>query len=410
MIGNVFQTADILSPERLNWIANILKYYCTKLYPESLHHVPKIQTPPFYFFLTGDALYSLTDRRCFHHWEILLSLPPVSCICSQRELKLRGLSIEPLRMKYPDQMITVPSTKGDSADPYWDEFLEISADASKSIGVLHLNSPYMSQNSQFMVDLLKAAANRKISPELYAYLDGIHVTHRDQRPTDFNNIGNSLEMLCAKARHIGMDPLIFGCSRCATARGYSTYRNQKGGIVSACTIPPVKIRNLDQFISRFRKDHLIVSSSSFSVNIVKERRYPRIKPQNLSEPPTLVILATRSPYGTENTFGAISFAIACAHHDIPTSVIFIEDGIYTIAGRHSSDEMEKGFNMQEIVEATADMNNLEYYSYIPSFQQRGLVSTHAMKHVQPLDAQELALVLFHAPATAEARFQRVIFF
>lgn len=91
-------------------------------------------------------------------------------------------------------------------------------------------------------------------------------------------------------------------------------------------------------------------------------------------------------------------------------MIFIEDGIYTIAGRHISGEGEKGFNMQEVIDATADMNNLEYYSYIPSFQQRGLVSTHAMKHVQPLDAQELALVLFHSPATVESRFQRVIFF
>ncbi|HVP94993.1 MAG TPA: DsrE family protein [Methanoregulaceae archaeon] len=410
MTGNVFQTTDTISPERLNWISNILKYYCTKLYPESLHHVPKIPTPLFYLFITGDALYSLLDRRCFHQWEILLSLPPVLCICSQKELRLRGLSIEPLRMKYPDQIITVPVRSESSPDPYWDKFLEITAKDSDAIGVLHIDSPYMYRNSQYTIDLLNTAVSREVSPELYAYLDGIHVTHRDQRPTDFESVSNSLEMLFAKARNIGLEPLMFACSRCATSRGYSTFRNPKGKIISACTIAPVKIRNLDQFISRFRKEHPIVSSSSFAVQITKERRYPRIKPQKPVDPPPLVVLVTQSPYGTETTFGAISFAIACAHHGIPTSVIFIEDGIYTVAGNHVWGDREKGFNMQEIVEATADMNNLEYYSYIPSFQQRGLVSTYAMKHVQPLDAQELALVLFHSPATVESRFQRVIFF
>jgi tRNA 2-thiouridine synthesizing protein C len=410
MIGNVFQSTVSLSPERLTWITDILKYYCTKLHPESLHHTPRIPTPPFYLFISGDALYSLVDRRCYRQWEILLSLPPVRCICSQRELRLRGLNVEPLKMKYPDQIMTVTDKPGAAIDPYWGTFLESAAKETRSIGILHLHSPYMFEASRYMVDLLDTAVDRNITPELYAYLDGVHVIHRDQSPTEFDNIGVSLNTLFSKAQDRGMDPVFLACGRCATTRGYSTFKTVKGKIVSACTIPSVKIRDLDRVVERFNRDHFIVSESSFSVQNHKETRYPRITPKKQSEPPPLVILVTQCPYGTETTSGAISFGIACAHRGIRTSIIFIEDGIYAITGRQVSHDSARFFNIQEIVDATGDMNDLEYYSYSPSFQQRGLVSTHGMRHVQPLDAHELAIILFHSPATVESSFQRVILF
>ena len=388
MISNVFQTSEALSPERLTWITELLKHYCTKQYPESLHHSPRFPTPPFYFLVTGEGLYSLVDRRCFRQWEILLSLPPVQCVCSQRELRMRGLRVEPLTVKYSDQIQAVPDKKGSVPDPYWDRFLDIVSNDTAKIGALSILSPYMHRGTRLIADLLERAVERDITPELYSYLDGVHASHRDQRPAEVESVGTSFETVFNNATSKGISPLYLVCARCATARGYSTFRGPKGKIISSCTLPSMKIRTLNQIIRRFKKDHPIVSGTSFSLKISPYRKYPSIKPEAKGDPPSLVLLVTGSPYGTENTFGALSFAIASAHEGIPTSVIFIEDGVYTITGIHEGDDRDMVYSLQEIIESTSNQNNLEYYSYIPSIQNRGLVTINAMKEVQPLDAHE----------------------
>ena len=75
-------------------------------YPETLMHRGKTESPAFMFILTGDALYSLEDPEAQQVWSVILSLTSVKILCDRRELELRGISIERLRMKYPDHRST----------------------------------------------------------------------------------------------------------------------------------------------------------------------------------------------------------------------------------------------------------------------------------------------------------------
>ena len=84
----------------------------------------------------------------------------------------------------------------------------------------------------------------RLSAELYAYLDGIHLGHHGQRPTDAENIGEGLTALNEQATAARLDFQALACGRCATARGYSTWDDGQGSVISTCTIKPFKIRDL----------------------------------------------------------------------------------------------------------------------------------------------------------------------
>jgi sulfur relay (sulfurtransferase) complex TusBCD TusD component (DsrE family) len=412
---NIFFTTDQLTPERLSWLVELIKYYTARLHPESLHHHPRVQTSPFSFFITGDACYSLIDRRCLHYWEILLSLPPFQCICDSKELKLRGISVEPLKIRFPGQILTTGQQNKETGREFWDTYFDTTVvdSVSRSLGVLLLESPYMHRSPWHLVHALKAAMNRNLSPELYMFADGIHSAHRDQKPVEFDNIGDSLDELGRSANNMGLSPLFLACSRCATTRGYSTFMNEKGNIVSSCTIPAMKIRRLEKITERFKRDHQIISHSSFAIqagNAGKSLMYPKIKKSKKQQSPPLVILAAGTPYGTEMTFDAISFALAHAFQDIPTRVVFIEDGVYSMWGKHVPPDNQMIFNMQEVINATRETNNLEFFSYIPSLQQRGLVSRSIMENTLPIGSADLGRILFELPVGTEAPFQRVMIF
>ncbi len=413
MKGTIFLTTESLSPERLTWLAELMKYYSTRLYPESLRHHPRTPIPCFNLFLSGDAVYSLIDRRCSRFWEILFTLPPFRCIFDTRELNLRGISIEPHKVRSPDQIILSSQASDGKTEKFSDRVIESVRNGYpriQSIGFLQLQSPYMHRSSVHMVDLLSASVKAGISPEFYGYLDGIHTAHIAQRPAEYRNIGEALCRVNTLALKKNLAPRFLLCSRSATERGYSTFEGETGKILSRCTIPPVKVREIGQIAERFSDSHVIFSHSCFSIEVEKDRRIPAIKETENRDPPPLVILATKDPYGTGMTYGAVSFAVACAHQEIATRVVFLEDGVYALTGHHSSDERDSLFNLQEIIEVTSTTRNLEYYSYTPSLQNRGLTGSSVVRRVCGIDSAGLAQVILQPPSGIQAGHQRVLLF
>lgn len=326
-------------------------------------------------------------------------------------MTLRGISIESHKVKSPDQ-IYVADGSDNERDYFWDRVIETAEDGSRlpSIGFLQMQSPSMHRSSSLCMDLLRTAVMRSISPEWYGYLDGVHLGHQDQKPTFFSNIGMSLQSIITLAMKKGLSAQFIVCSRSATSRGYCTWRDHNGKIGSFCTVSSVKIKSLDQIAACFKKEHPILSHSSFSIKIERQRDLPWTAQQTTNDPPPLVILATHNPYGTELTLGAISLALACAHQGILTRVVFIEDGVYALIGHHSSLHADPLFNLQELIETISFTNNIEFYSYLPSFRERGLINKNIVKGVVPISPLELAEIMFKSPAGIHANFQRVILF
>lgn len=405
--GNAFLTSERLTAERLQWLIELLKYYSTRLYPESFHHNPRTPTPPFTFFLLGDACYSLIDRQHHHLWEILFRLPCFRCGFDPMDLRLRKISIEPFRVRYPDQI--VPSTPGNTfQDTLLDTPFPLTPPAS--LGFLLLHTPYMYRTAARMIDLFQAAVRRGISPEFYGYLDGVHAAHCDQQPQYQESIGKSLSDLYDSATRSGLSPLYLACDESASSRGYSTFRGDKGRVVSASLIPHVRIKELDEIADRFCRRHRILSHTSFTIGVVTHRRIPRIGSMPQEDIPPLVILVTHGPYGTEFTKGALNLAAACAHREIPTRVVFIEEGIYSLTGQHSPTGMLPDCDLQSLIGLTKRLDNLEYYAHIPSMQVRGISGDALTKNVCAVTHAELSQVLLLPPAGLDVEHQRVLVF
>jgi tRNA 2-thiouridine synthesizing protein C len=198
MSSHFFLLSGAITQERLSWIEESLKFYFINLNPENLLHHTKDQAEGgFSFFLTGDALYSLHDPETVRIWEIILSLPAVQIICDRQELALRGISVEGLKMKYYDQVSDHNRLGVNGQQSFWNDVVKIARQHEQpipsTIGYLQLESSYMYRSSLSAVRCLAAALDAHASVELYAYLDGIHISHSDQNPTDADNIGGGLE-------------------------------------------------------------------------------------------------------------------------------------------------------------------------------------------------------------------------
>jgi tRNA 2-thiouridine synthesizing protein C len=408
MSSNIFFTSERLTPERLSWLAELVKFYSIKIHPESLYHKSRIQPPPFTFYLLGDACYAFIDRQHRYLWEDMFKLPAFRCVFDSRELTLRGIHIEPFKMRFPGQVISTPDDNSEKS--VWDLLIDATKDRSISsaFGFLLLQPPYSYHSCSNVLDLFRTAVSNGISPEMYAYLDGVHAMHSNQVPIDHENIGESLTEINKVTITRGLFPKNLIHSQSATSRGYSTFIGENGNIISNCIIPPGKITNLDQIVFRFRKNHNILSHTSFSIKM-----NPKLiitQSSSFRDPPPLVILATRSPYGTEYTIGAITLAVACAHWGISTRCVFIEDGIHAISGEHFQEGDYPHFDIQAVIQSTSDLDNLEYYYYSPSLSARGLSVNPVLTNVLKIDPSEFARIVLQPPGYVEASHQRVLVF
>ena len=410
--GNILYTTESLSLERFSWITELLKLYCTRHYPESLHHHPKTPVPPFSLFLSGDACYSLIDHRFAKPWEILFRLPHIRFIFDSRELGMRGISIEPFSRRGPDQIISAGAGNA-GPDASFAELLvkaTLQHTRERSFGFLFRESPYLNASPSAVIELLRAAIGNRASPELYGFLDGVYTMHHDQRPTMTESMGDLIIEVNEEAGEKGLSPLFLTCSQSAASRGFATYTGENGKVISSCTISPARIWDISQIASRFCMRHPILSHSACSIQLPRNLKIPEIQSGKQPDPPALIVLVTHGPYGNEMAIGALTFALACAHLGIFTRVVFMEDGIYALYGQHALSDAEPVLNLQSVIAATYGTDNLEYYVYIPSFRERGLPVNQSFKGVRMIDAPLLAQIFFQTPGGIHTDFQRVLIF
>lgn len=414
MNPHFFLLGGSLSQERLAWIEECLKFYFVRLNPGDLLHHTKSHEGVFTFLLTGDALYSLHEPDTARIWEIILALPSVRIICDRQELTLRGISVEGLKMKHPDQILDHNRLGVGGQASFWNDVAKIARQHEQpvpsTIGYLQLDSPYMHRSSLSAVKCLTAALEAHASVEFYAYLDGVHCGHHDQTPTEFDNIGSGLEEICEKAAKRGLSCQMIACSRCASARGYNTWDDGQGQIVSTCTIKPYRIRNLNEMIDRFAKNHIILGENMASIQMKKDGQPSSFSLEDHGRSPPVTVLITTTPYGTERAFGGVSFAIACAAQGIPTQVIFIEDGVYALGGSHMQETDALLFNLQEVIDAVAGSKNLELFAFQPSLHQRALTKNAKMNAVLDIGMAELGQLLFYPPRGLQSGHRRLIIF
>ena len=414
MTSHFFLLGSQLTQERLSWIEESLKFFFVKLNPENLLHSSKPKDAIFSFFLTGDALYSLQNPHTLPVWEIILSMPSVKIICDCNELELRGISIERLKMKNPEQVIDRNSLALNGQPSFWKDVIKLARQHEQpvpsTVGYLQMESPYMHQSAHAALLFLAAGIEAHASIDLYAYLDGIHLGHLGQNPSECENIGKGLEEVNEKAQKKGLSCQMIACGRCAAARGYSTWDDGQGVVISTCSIKPFKIRNLREIINQFERNHIILAKDSASIQFKKDRQSPSSFPSENGKKSPITILVTRRPYGTEKAFGAVSFAVACAYEGIQTRVIFIEDGVYALMGDHKLEKGTHFFNLQEVVDAVAGSENLQFFTFQPSLNRRGITKNKKLNAVLDIGSQELGQLLFYPPNGVSANHQRVIFF
>jgi len=414
MNPHFFLLGGPISQERLSWIEECLKFYFVKLNPEDLLHHNKSHEGVFTFLLTGDATYSLHDPATARIWEVILALPSVRIICDRQELAVRGISVEGLKMKFPEQVIDHNRLGIGGQPSFWNDVAKIARQHEQpvpsTIGYLQLESPYMHRSSLGAVKCLGAALEIHSSVELYAYLDGAHCGHINQAPTESENIGECLESLSDKAAKRGLSCQMIVCSRSAAARGYSTWDDGQGQVVSACTIKPFRIRSMNEMVDRFSRNHIILGEDIASIQMKREGQAPSFPLQDAGRSPPVTVLVTGTPYGTERAPGAISLAVACAAHGILTRVIFIEDGVYALTGNHAQEADSPSFNLQQVIDTVAGNSNLELYAFQPSLHQRGIAKNVKMNGVLDIGMTELGQLLFYPPKDHQAGHQRVIIF
>lgn len=414
MTSHFFLLGEMICQERLTWIEEVLKFYFLKLYPENLLHHTKPKEVAFTFLITGDALYSLNEEDTLPAWEIILSLPSVKIVCDRQELDLRGISVERLKMKNPEQVIDHNSMGLNGQTSFWKDVVKLARQNDEplpsTIGYLQLESPYMHRSGLNATHCLAAAIEVRASIELYAYLDGVHLSHINQNPTEYPNIGKALEELCNRSEKRGLQCQMLACSRCATTRGYSTWDDGKGVVVSTCTIKPFRIRDLKAIIDRFECNHVILGGNVASIKQEKGGSASKYDNVKKNAAPQVTILITKAPYGTEHAFGALSFAIACAYQGIRTQVIFIEEGVYALTGTHHLGEETQYFNLQEVIEAVSENENFHLYVYQPSLQRRRITKNKQISSVLDIGKTELAQLLFRSSKGSQAGHQRLLFF
>jgi len=415
MTSHFFLLGSPLSVERLSWIEESLKFFFVKLNPENLlHHTKAPRDAVFTVFLTGDALYSVQEPQTLPLWEIILSMPSVKIVCDLKELELRGISIGRLKMKNPEQVIDQNSLALNGQPSFWKDVMKYARQHEQpvpsTVGYLQMESPYMNQSSHAALQFLTAGMEAHASVDLYTYLDGIHLGHIGQNPSECENIGRGLEDLHDRAQKKGLTFQMLACGRCAAARGYSTWDDGQGVVISTCTIKPVKIRNLQEITEQLMRSHIILAKDSASIQLKKEGQVSSFPLQDQGRSPPVTILVTHRPYGTEEAFGAISFAVACAYTGITTRVVFIEDGVYALLGEHKLEAGTHFFNLQEVIDAVAGSGNLQFFAFQPSLNQRGIVKNKKLNAVLDIGIPELGQLLFFSPNGVSASHQRVIFF
>lgn len=373
-----------ISYERIQWLFPFLK---------SFFLFNKVNKTNIQMYLTGSALYSLLNYDSLSNWEDLAN-EKILIKIDQNEARKIGFSCETISesLKISNKIIWTSI--------FWDDLVKelIKEKRFDSIGYLQLESPYQNRTSVYAIQLLNAIYNSCIRPELYLYLDGLHMGLKNQNPSEFENIGNSIETLAENLMSKNTPVHFFACSRCATSRGYVKEIDSEGNFKSDYMIDPIQIINLKKIIERFGAVYPALSSNCFNIfnmNNIKSNKT------------SLFIFITHFPYDLEYTFGALSFAIASMNQGIRTTIIFIEDGVLALGSDHHIIESDKIFNIQDIIESTLHEENLRYYALEESINNRQIKINPKFKEISCVKSNTIANFIL----TDEDKFlHKIIFF
>ena len=112
-------------------------------------------------------------------------------------------------MKNPNQVIDQNSLLHNNQPSFWNDVATGVRQnrpplPPDSIGWFQVESPYMHRSAWHGLRFLFSALENRFSVELYAYLDGVHLGHTGQGPTESENIGRGLLELCDQAGKSGL--------------------------------------------------------------------------------------------------------------------------------------------------------------------------------------------------------------
>jgi sulfur relay (sulfurtransferase) DsrF/TusC family protein len=397
MTVSTFLFCDAVSPERLRWFSETVASVSDRT------GRPSADQGKLTVFLTGDSLFSLIDAQTRGTWQALAAHPSVQIVADGDELLLHGI-YDTVSSGSPG--VTIAGGCHETGGAFWQILVSTLKDQWTGTGeaaFLLCYSPYMSRVPVYMLRFLAGTQAAGLHPELYTYLDGVHTLHNGQRPSEFENIGRGVATIAGAAVQSGRDPWFAACSRCATARGYYQMNPGTGFCEPASCIDDITVRPLKEILGRFQGSHPVLSHMGGGV-VPDEHRVGE------TSAPGLVVFITCPPYCSEWTFGGLSLALAAAMDGIPTSVIFIEQGVYAVYGTHEVPRHDKLFNVQEMLSATMDVSHLHYLVHGPSLEERGIEVSGQFPAIQLVDNRKLAEILWGTKSEHPSPATRVIFF
>ncbi|MFA0834098.1 MAG: DsrE/DsrF/TusD sulfur relay family protein [Methanobacterium formicicum] len=95
---------------------------------------------------------------------------------------------------------------------------------NKTMGIVLLDGPYISQYSDIGYKMAETALNLGYVVKIFLYMDGVHIPQKDQNPRDLQNVSQNFKDLIKKGAEIK------ACIRCAAARGYVDQSNYLDGV------------------------------------------------------------------------------------------------------------------------------------------------------------------------------------
>ncbi|MEM4575861.1 MAG: DsrE family protein [Candidatus Nezhaarchaeales archaeon] len=112
---------------------------------------------------------------------------------------------------------------------------------------------------------------------------------------------------------------------------------------------------------------------------------------------SIVIVLTKSPYGSVATVGGLMSALATSSHGVKTTIVFMDDAILSLTKNQRPDVIRMA-SVQGLVKAMA---NVRLAVHLQSLEERGLTEDNLMSDVklELLETGELAKLVAEADVT-----------
>lgn len=112
---------------------------------------------------------------------------------------------------------------------------------------------------------------------------------------------------------------------------------------------------------------------------------------------SVVIVLTKSPYGSVATVGGLMYALAISSHDVKTTIVFIDDAVFSLTKNQRPDVIRMA-SVQGVMKALA---KVRLVVDMQSLKERGLTEDDLINDVklELLEATEVAKLIAEADVT-----------